>query len=108
MLFNPGNAADASPSKQSSDQQRIARRVIKDLAAFAGIAALQLAATPRKPRRHVDRVLFRRPENLTDADIDSLVLQVGVDRCWAAVERATSPRCEVTADMFAAAKGGAS
>jgi hypothetical protein len=100
-LYN-GKLPPSSAANQQPDKQRLARRVIKDLAAFAGIAAAQLAATPRKaPRRQNNRLLYRK--NLSDQDLDALVAKIGVVRWWAAFERVTKPRCDVTPDMFAAA-----
>jgi hypothetical protein len=72
------------------------------LAAFTGVAVGELAATtPKAPRRQSNRLTYRK--NLTDAELDALVGQIGGDRLLAALDRITKPRrCDDTADFFVA------
>jgi len=95
-----------SPSNTANDQQKLARKVIRDLAAFVGIAAQQLAARPRRAVQQQNRTFYRKAP--TDRDLEAGVLEVGIDRWLAAADRVTKPRCEATGEMFVAANGGTS
>jgi hypothetical protein len=103
----PTSAAD---TREASKRRRLVRKLLTDLAAFTGVAVGELAATtPKAPRRQSSRITYRK--NLSDAELDALVVQIGLGRWWSAFERATKPsnggepqaaRCPSTADMFAA------
>jgi hypothetical protein len=80
----------ADPAKQ---QRRVVRRLLRDLVAL-------LAATPRSaPRRtQQTRVLFRRADRLSDADVDRLIREVGAGRLMAALDRWTQPRFTIATE----------
>jgi hypothetical protein len=74
-------------------QRRALRKLLRDLITFSGVAANDLAAKSRKaPKSKRQRLLYRRAGSLTDADLDKLVAEIGIDRWWAAAERATQPQ----------------
>ena len=59
---------------------------------FAGTAVNDLAATPRKaPQPKRQRLLYRRADSLTDADLDRLVAELGVERVMRVLDRLTQP-----------------
>ena len=92
----PGGKTVKTDSGQadSAKQRRALRKLIRDLVAFTGTALNDLAATPRNktPRRNRERLLYRNANSLTDTDIDRLVAEIGIDRWWAAADRATKPQ----------------
>jgi hypothetical protein len=100
-----GQAADslATATIVVKQRRRLARKLLKDLAAFTGVAVNELAPSPRpdRPRRQSSRLLYRL--NLTDAELDRLLVQIGIDRWWAAFERATKPRVTAKAPSVQAA-----
>jgi hypothetical protein len=77
----------------SVKQRRALRKLLRDLVCFAGVAAADLAATPRNKtsRRNRERLLYRNANSLTDTDIDRLVGEIGAARLMAALDRHTSP-----------------
>jgi hypothetical protein len=78
------------------EQRRALRRLLRDIVALTGSTLTELAATPRKPSQpQRRRLLYRRA--LSDGDLDTLVGEIGVERLWAAVERATQPRLPLVA-----------
>ena len=89
----PGLNGQAAPTTQ---QRRALRKLLRDLVCFTGPAINDLAATPRRkapqPQQSKRRLLYRRADTLTDADLDRLLAdEIGFDRWWAAAERATQP-----------------
>jgi hypothetical protein len=80
---------------QAPDQRRALRRLIRDLVAVTGVAVTELSTRKRPQRKR--RLLFRRADSLTDADLDALVGEIGIDRWWVAAERATQPRLPLVA-----------
>jgi hypothetical protein len=86
----PPPTSAAIAREASKRRRRLVRRLLGDLAAFTGVAVGELAATtPKAPRRQSSRITYRK--NLTDADLDALVAQIGLGRWWNAFERATRP-----------------
>jgi hypothetical protein len=88
----PSPASTAtSPAIADKQRRRLARKLLKDLAAFTAVAVHELAPAPRppRPRRQLNRLLYRK--TLTDAELDMLVIQVGGDRMLKAVDRYTRP-----------------
>jgi hypothetical protein len=84
----------ADPAKQ---QRRVVRRLMRDLVALTGpVLNNDLAGRSRKPPRRSDRVLFRK--NLTDADLDRLVREIGAARLMEAVDRWTAPQFAIAAE----------
>jgi hypothetical protein len=82
----------------AGQQRRVLRKLLRDLVAFTGTAINELAATPRKaPQPKRQRLLYRRADSLTDADLDALVSEIGIGRWWAAAERATQPQLPLVA-----------
>jgi hypothetical protein len=82
----------------TGQQRRALRKLLRDLVAFTGTAINELAATPRKaPQQKRQRLLYRRADSLTDADLDALVGEIGIGRWWAAAERATQPQLPLVA-----------
>jgi hypothetical protein len=68
---------------------RVARKLLGELAfALTGTSATELMKPPRGAKglkaAH-DRLLFRRADSLTDADIRKIVAEIGTDRVHAAV-----------------------
>jgi hypothetical protein len=83
---------------QAPNQRRVLRKLLRDLIAFTGSAVTELAVAPRKaPQPKRRRLLYRRADSLSDADLDVLVREIGVERWWAALERATQPRLPLIA-----------
>jgi hypothetical protein len=81
----------------TGQQRRALRKLLRDLVVFTGTAINDLAAVPRKaPQSKRQRLLYRRAV-LTDADLDVLVADIGIERWWAAAERATQPRFPLVA-----------
>jgi hypothetical protein len=87
----------ADPAKQ---QRRVVRRLLRDLVALTGPVINDLATTPRSaPRRtQQTRVLFRRADRLSDADVDRLIREVGAGRLMAALDRWTQPRFTIATE----------
>jgi hypothetical protein len=105
----PPGATSPAITQEASKRRRLVRKLLGDLAAFTGVAVGELAATTPKARRQSSRITYRK--NLTDAELDALVAQIGLGRWWSAFERATRPgnggephpaRCPSAADTFAA------
>lgn len=88
----------ATPGGNTGQQKRALRRLLRDFVIVTGAAANDLAAaTPRKaPQSKRQRLLYRRAV-LTDADLDVLVADIGIERWWAAAERATQPQLPLVA-----------
>jgi hypothetical protein len=81
----PANGDDKAVKRQ----QRMVRRLVRDLVAFAGTEISERKT--RKARSKPQRVLFRRASTLTDADIDVLICEIGVERMLAGFDRYTQP-----------------
>jgi hypothetical protein len=83
----------ATGQTDSVKQRRALRKLMRDLICFAGVAAADLAATPRNKTAQSERrrLLYRRPNTLTEADIDRLVNEIGAARLMAALDRWTQP-----------------
>jgi hypothetical protein len=65
-------ATEAATAKQ---QRRALRKLLRDLVAFTGVAASDLAATPRRaPQPRARRLLYRRADtlNMTLRDLEKL------------------------------------
>ena len=76
----------------NGQQKRALRKLLRDLVAFTGTAINDLAATPRKaPQPKRQRLLYRHADSLTDADLDRLVAELGVERVMRALDRLTQP-----------------
>jgi hypothetical protein len=95
MLNCVSSSTTAIPGQADlvAKQRRALRKLLRDLVAFTGTAINDLADAPRKasqPKRR--RLLYRRADRLTNADLDRLVGEIGIDRWWSAAERATQPR----------------
>jgi hypothetical protein len=79
-------------------QKRALRKLLRDLVAFTGTAITDLAATPRKsPQRKRQRLLYRRADTLSDDEVKNIVAEVGIERCWRAVEKITQPELPMVA-----------
>jgi hypothetical protein len=106
MLYGPeipARAAGVHPRRQADpakQQRRVVRRLLRDLVALAGpVVNDDLAGRSRKaPQRRPQRVLFRRADSLTDADLDRLIREIGAGRLMAALDRWTQPRFTVAAE----------
>ena len=99
-VYTNGQAPAGKTVKTATTQQKRAlRKLLRDLVAFTGSAINELsAATPRKaPQPKGQRLLYRRTDSLTNADLDRLVAEIGIDRWWAAAERATQPQLPLVA-----------
>jgi hypothetical protein len=78
----------------TGQQRRALRKLIRDLVA----AINDLAATPRKaPQRKRQRLLYRRADSLTDADLDRLVAEIGIEHVLRVLDRLTQPQLPLQA-----------
>ena len=76
----------------TGQQRRALRKLLRDLVAFTGTALHELGGAPRKaPHPKRLRLLYRRADTLTDADLAVLVAEVGVERVMRALDRLTQP-----------------
>ena len=95
MLNYSPQSLSASPARSiavNGQQKRALRKLLRDLVAFTGTAINDLAATPRKaPQPKRQRLLYRHADSLTDADLDRLVAELGVERVMRALDRLTQP-----------------
>ena len=82
----------SQPLPTTNQQRRALAKLLRDLVAFTGTAINDLSVVPRKASRpNQRRLLYRRPDKLTDTDLDRLVVEIGIDRWCAAADRVTSP-----------------
>ena len=105
-MFNyPPSSLSASPTRSitvNGQQKRALRKLLRDLVAFTGTAINDLAATPRKaPQPKRQRLLYRHADSLTDADLDRLVAELGVERVMRALDRLTQPSLPFVAEAVA-------
>jgi hypothetical protein len=93
MTIHTQTPTTSQPLPTTSQQRRALAKLLRDLVAFTGSAINDLAAKSRKASRpNQRRLLYRRPDKLTDADLDRLVVEIGIDRWCAAADRVTSPQ----------------
>lgn|SRR5262245_24263636 len=79
-------------------QQRLLRKLLRDLVAFTGTAITDIAGKPRKtPQRKRDRLLYRKAATYADSEIEKIVVELGPERVLAALDRATQPRLPLVA-----------
>ena len=83
----------------TGQQRRALRKLFRDLVTFTGTAASELAAAPgsKAPQRPRQRLLYRSAGSLTDADLDRLIAEIGIDRIWRVVEKLTQPQLPLVA-----------
>jgi hypothetical protein len=87
-----------SGQADSVKQRRALRKLIRDLVAFVGTAANDLAATPRKaPHRKRQRLLYRRADKLSDDEVKSIVVELGPERVLRVVDKLTQPQLPLVA-----------
>lgn len=93
------SSGQAPAPSVTGQQRRALRKLLRDLVVFTGTAINDLAAAPHKApqRKSPPRLLYRRAATLADSDLDAIVADIGIDRMWAAVERATQPRLPLVA-----------
>ena len=77
-------------------QRRFVRKLVRDLVAFAGTEISERKT--RKARSKPRRVLFRRANTLTEADLDTLIREIGVERMMTAFDRFTQPELSLAAE----------
>jgi hypothetical protein len=81
------------PARQVLDlvkQRRLLNKLMKDLIAFTGTAITDIASRPKAPRcQRKHRLLYRRATDLPEADLDVLIVEIGPDRLWWALDRYT-------------------
>lgn len=91
----PTSNGQVPPTKATvvtSQQRRALRKLIRDLVVFAGVAANDIAAAPRKPPQWKrERLLYRRADTLSDDEVKSIVVELGPERVLRVVDRLTSP-----------------
>lgn len=97
-----GKAVVTAAASTRSDgrvfDRRLLNRLVRDLATIAGCAVADLAAKPRKaPQWRKQRLLYRRADQLTDADLDQLVSEIGAARLLQSVDRLTRPTNQLAA-----------
>jgi hypothetical protein len=95
MTLNKLNAAFVqAPVPDAIKQRRLLNKLVKDLVAFTGTALTDIANKPRKApsQRKCSRLLYRRAGELTESDLDALIVEIGLDRLWRALDRATQPQ----------------
>jgi len=106
-LINADPARGQAPAGETvtAQQRRALRKLIRDLVAFTGTAINDLAAAPRKaPQRTRQRLLYRRPDTLSDDEVKSIVVELGPERVLHIVDKLTSPELP----LVAAERGGVS
>jgi hypothetical protein len=93
------SVAEINGGHAAVKQRRALRRLLNDLITFTGTAVADLASKPRKATRQPNRrrLLYRRADTFTDADLDALVAEIGIDRIWRAVEKLTQPQLPLQA-----------
>jgi hypothetical protein len=75
----------------TAQQKRVLRRLLRDLEA----AINELAVAPRKaPPRKRSRLLYRRANTLTDAEVGSIVVELDPERVLHIVDKLTAPESE--------------
>jgi hypothetical protein len=74
----------------------LVRKLVRDLVAFAGTEISERKT--RKARSKPRRVLFRRANTLTEADLDTLIREIGVERMMTAFDRFTQPELSLAAE----------
>jgi hypothetical protein len=80
-------------------QRRLLNKLVKDLVAFTGTALTDIASKPKAPRcQRKQRLLYRKASNLTEADLDVLVAEIGPERLWRALDRYTQPHFSFAAE----------
>jgi hypothetical protein len=85
-----------SVPKVQPAQQRILRRLLRDLVAFTGTAIT--ASKPRKaPQRKRERLLYRQAATYADGEIEKIVVELGPERVLAALDRVTQPQLPLAA-----------
>jgi hypothetical protein len=92
-----GQAAGKTATGQTDSvkQRRALRKLLRDLVAFAGVAAVNLASAPRKtPQRNRERLLYRRADTLSDDEVKSIVVALGPERVLRAVDKLTAPELQ--------------
>jgi len=79
-------------------QKRALRKLLRDLVAFTGSAITELAPAPRKaPQHKCQRLLYRRPNTLTDDEVKSIVVELGPACVLHAVDKLTQPQLPLQA-----------
>ena len=78
---------EPTPVQPDARQRRALRRLLRDVMHFIGSEPPKPLSSSKVKRR----LLYRSARSLTDADLDRLVTEIGIERWWAAAERATSP-----------------
>jgi hypothetical protein len=92
MLRSSSKPAPGQASPDPVKQSRVLKRLFRDLVAFTGCAAAELASKPRKvrqPKRR--RVLYGRGD-LSDADLLQLINEIGAERILKALDALTQPQ----------------
>jgi hypothetical protein len=85
------------PGQADQVKSKRLRRLARNLITFSRAAASELApkrCSTAQPKR---RLLYRRADNLTNSDLDRLVVEVGIGRWRAAAERYTHPQLPLQA-----------
>jgi hypothetical protein len=92
------NAAYLGLARQLNDDDRLklARGELK-LSALWRNYRERLAARRKAPQLKRQRLLYRRADTLTDADLAVLVAEVGVERIWRTVDKITQPQLPLVA-----------
>jgi hypothetical protein len=100
----PKQSAGGAPKMQASlngqhdtvKQKRLLNRLVRDLVAFTGTAITDFTSKPprkaRDPNKSKRRLLYRRAADLSDADLNALIVEIGFDRMWSALDRYTQPQ----------------
>jgi hypothetical protein len=93
-------AVQLDPVKQQHRVlKRLLRRLLHDLIVVTGTSVADLASKPRRqPRQTKRRVLYRRGDSYTDADLFQVMDEIGAERILSALDAYTQPQQLVAAE----------
>jgi hypothetical protein len=96
-------SVDGTPSNggqvpDAVKQRRVLNKLVKSFVAYSGVALADIASKPKAARcQRKRRLLYRQPSNLTEADLNALIAEIGFDRLWRALDRCTQPELPMMA-----------
>jgi hypothetical protein len=85
-------ATDLNVALGSVNQRRVLKRLLRDLITFTGTSLADVASKPKPPRQIKHRVLYRRGDSFTDADLFQVIDEIGAKRMLTALDAYTRPQ----------------